>query len=90
MQEAGGRQGRAEPRNTAQVRGGGERGVVRGGGGGGQPQEALVHFLVHGVRGDLGLGQGFCFNGYLKKYPVYFALKIPDPNAQYGMQFGYP
>lgn len=85
MQEAGGRQGQAEPGNTAQVPGGGERVWC-----GGQPQGALVHFLVHSVRGDLGLGQGFCFNGYLKKYPVYFALKIPDPNAQYGMQFGYP
>lgn len=65
---------------------GGERGVVRGS----QPQAALVHFLVHSVRGDLGLGQGFCFNGYLKKYPMYFGSKIPNPNTQYGMQFGYP
>ena len=40
------------------------RGVVRGG----QPQGASFHFLVHSVRGNLGSGPGFYFDGYLKKY----------------------
>lgn len=46
---------------TAQV-------LVERRGAGGQPQGASFHFLVHSVRGNLGSGPGFYFDGYLKKY----------------------